>query len=215
MHPNIPALLRIPVFGALIVFSIIVLAVDGNLISKLSSSYSAYGSTFTVSAPSWTKLGVAVAVLTFISLIPLLAIDILRKGAPTSFVCVELGWLGFLWIMWLATAASTASEVNCGGVSGIPICDEAQAAEAFAFLAWMILMGYWIILLVYTIIAANNGQSGIWTTSVSEADFSASEKGTGGGQVYGGGPAYGAQQAYYPTQQPQMSGGSYPPLPNV
>jgi len=215
MHPNIPALLRIPVFGALIVFSIIVLAVDGNLISKLSSSYSVYGSTFTVSAPSWTKLGVAVAVLTFISLIPLLAIDILRKGAPTSFVCVELGWLGFLWIMWLATAASTASEVNCGGVSGIPICDEAQAAEAFAFLAWMILMGYWIILLVYTIIAANNGQSGIWTTSVSEADFSASEKGTGGGQVYGGGPAYGAQQAYYPTQQPQMSGGSYPPLPNV
>jgi len=215
MHPNIPALLRIPVFGALIVFSIIVLAVDGNLISKLSSSYSVYGSTFTVSAPSWTKLGVAVAVLTFISLIPLLAIDILRKGAPTSFVWVELGWLGFLWIMWLATAASTASEVNCGGVSGIPICDEAQAAEAFAFLAWMILMGYWIILLVYTIIAANNGQSGIWTTSVSEADFSASEKGTGGGQVYGGGPAYGAQQAYYPTQQPQMSGGSYPPLPNV
>jgi len=211
MHPNIPAILRVPVFGALIVFSIIVLAIDGNLISKLSYSYSNYGFSYAVAAPSWTKLGVAVGVLTFVSLIPLLVIDNLRKGAPTSFVCVELGWLGFLWIMWLATAASTASGVYCGGVSGIPVCDEAQAAEAFAFLGWLVLMGYWIILLAYTIIAMNNGQSGIWTTSVSEADFSAHEKRTGG-QVYDGGPA---QQAYYPTQQPQMSGGAYPPHPNV
>ena len=77
-------------------------------------------------------------------------------------------------------------------------------------------MGYWTILLVYTIIAANNGQSGIWTTSVSNADFNAREKRTEG-QVHDGGPAYGVQQqqAYYPAQQPQMSGGTYPPPPNV
>jgi len=74
-------------------------------------------------------------------------------------------------------------------------------------------MGYWSILLVYTIIAANNGQSGIWMTSVADADFSATEKRTGG-QVYDGGPAYGGQQGYS-AQQPQMSGGTYPPLPNV
>jgi len=74
-------------------------------------------------------------------------------------------------------------------------------------------MGYWSILLVYTIIAANNGQSGIWMTNVGDADFSAAEKRTGG-QVYDGRPAYGGQQGY-PTQQPQMSGGTYPPLPNV
>jgi len=74
----------------------------------------------------------------------------------------------------------------------------------------MALMAYWIILLVFAIIAANNGHSQIWTTGVTEADFSA-----------GGGPAGGIPQggAAYPAQQPQMTGATapvaYPPQPNV
>jgi len=72
-------------------------------------------------------------------------------------------------------------------------------------------MAYWIILLVFAIIAANNGHSQIWFTGVTEADFSA-----------GGGPAGGVPQGgeAYPAQQPQMTGATgpvvYPPgQPNV
>lgn len=83
-------------------------------------------------------------------------------------------------------------------------------------------MGYWVALLAFAIIAANNGQSDIWMTSVTDANFSAPGAGKMGGGVQGGGgggPMYGVpqqhpQQAYYPPQQ--MTGGTmYPPQPNV
>lgn len=57
------------------------------------------------------------------------AIDRSRKGAFTSMIAVEIGWLGrslfvsqeilpdifligFLWIMWLASAATTANTIG-------------------------------------------------------------------------------------------------------
>ena len=46
-------------------------AVDGHLISKLSYSFADYGYSYSITAPSWTKLGVAVSVLTFASCIPM------------------------------------------------------------------------------------------------------------------------------------------------
>jgi len=226
MHPNLPALVRIPVFGALLVFSLIVLGVDAHLISQ--ASFTILGVHYSL-APSWLKLGVAVAVITIVSLVAILVMDLLRKGAVTSFISVELGWLGVLWVLWLATAADTANGVQCSGViDGFDgsICGQAQAAEAFSFLAWLLLMAYWILLLVFAIIAATQGQPGIWMVNVADADFSAGSgaRGTGGGVQ--GGPAYGApaQQPYYAPQQQQqqlMTGASngatvtYPPHPNV
>jgi len=221
MHSNLPGLIRVPVFGAMILFSLIVLAIDGHLISKLSYSFSDFGYSYSISAPSWTKLGVAVSLLTFASCIPMLVIDFMRQGAPTSMIAVELGSLGFLWIMWLATAADTASNVQCStvvaGVVGNSICSEAQAAEAFSFLAWFTLMGYWGLLLVSAIIAMNNGNSGVWMSSVSTANFSGAAKpavGGNGGQMYAAGPGYGAQQPYYGAPQQQMAT-AYPPQSNV
>jgi len=213
MHPNIPALIRLPVFVFLIVCTLVVLGVDAHFVSENNKgvSYSAFGYTYTAhgSSPTFAKLGVATAVLTLVSVVPMFVIDFLREGAATSFVVVELAWLGFLWILWLATAADTADYGSCS--SGDSWCSQFQAAEAFSFLAWMALMAYWIILLVFAIIAVNNGQSQIWYTGVTEADFSA-----------GGGPAGGVPQGgeAYPVQQPQMTGATgpvvYPPgQPNV
>jgi hypothetical protein len=163
---------------------------------------------------TFAKLGVATAVLTLVSVVPMAVIDLLRKGAATSFVIVELAWLGFLWILWLATAADTADRFSNWGSwggcpSGIDLCSQYQAAEAFSFLAWLALMAYWIILFAFAIIAANNGHSQIWFTGVTEADFSA------GGSTAGGVPQGGVA---YPAQQPQMTGATmvYPPgQPNV
>jgi len=211
MHPNIPALVRLPVFVFLLVCTLIVLGVDGHLVSVENKNQKTYfGVKVDILDFTFAKLGVATAVLTLVSVLPMLVIDLLRKGAATSYVVVELAWLGFLWILWLATAADTANRFSTCP-SQISWCSEYQAAEAFSFLAWMALMAYWIILLVFAIIAVNNGQSQIWFTGVTEADFSA-----------GGGPAGGVPQggAAYPAQQPQMTGATgpmvYPPgQPNV
>jgi len=200
MHPNLPAVIRLPVFAFLTLCALVVLGVDAHFVNE-SNKYFAlshyYGSTF-----DFAKLGVATAVLTLITIVPMAVIDFLRKGAATSFVVVELGWLGFLWILWLATAADTANLLGTCP-SGFTFCSQYQAAEAFSFLAWLTLMAYWIILLAFSIIAMNNGQTQIWYTSVTEAEFST-----------GGGPAGGVPQGgvAYPAPQPQMTGPVvYPP----
>jgi len=212
MHPNLPGLLRVPVFAALLLFSLIVLGVDAHLISKLSFSFNEFGIHYSYSAPAWPKLGVATAVLTLVTLLPFLVIDFLRKGAPTSWVVTELGWLGFLWILWLATAADTANNVDCNASlfsSGDNICSEAQAAEAFSFLAWIALMAYWVLLLVSAVIAHNNGNSNIWRGGVADADFTAGSGAGAGASGYNGG---GVQQPVQHQQQMTgASGATYPP----
>lgn len=170
MHPNIPGLIRLPVFAALLVFALIVLGLDGHLVAKLHHTYDEGFFKVTINAPAWAKLGVATSVLTLVSLLPMLIIDFLRKGAPTSLVAVELVWLGFLWILWLATAADTANHVDCGGSSD-PICSQAQAAEAFSWLSWIVMTAYWAILLAFSFIAHSKGNSRIWTGPVTDSDF--------------------------------------------
>lgn len=129
-------------------------------------------------------------------------ISIARKGAVTSFIVVELPWLWFLWIMWVASAGNVASTVwigNCSLAKGIvaTICDETKAIEAFAFINWFMstfsyhlvrfpvqfltcffllffaVMAYTITLLIFTVMTHMRGHSGIWTSSVREADFDA------------------------------------------
>ena len=79
-------------------------------------------------------------------------------------------------------------------------------------------MGYWGLLLVSAIIATTNGNSGVWMSSVSTANFNGAKPAVGGGnnggQMYAAGPGYGAQQPYYGAPQQQMAT-AYPPHPNV
>lgn len=51
------------------------------------------------------------------------------------------------------------------------MCRSFQAIEAFAWLNWLILMGYAIALLVLAILAHNRGNQGIWRSSVRDTDF--------------------------------------------
>jgi len=219
MHPNIPGLVRLPVFITILVFAVIVLGLDANLVNKFSGSYSydLFGVQYNVSysAPTFAKLGVATSVITIASIVSMLVIDILRRGAPTSFIAVELGWLALLWVLWLATAADTASWGTCSVTSGPAgsYCSQFQAAEAFSFLSWILIKAYWVLLLAFTLFAAvHRRQSNIWFTSVSDADFTAEGAPAAGG-------AYGGQDApVYSPGQPQMSGagtGATYPLPDV
>jgi hypothetical protein len=216
MHPNIPGLIRLPVFVLLILLAFVVLGLDAYFVNEANKASSfdvlGYSVPTGIEIPTFAQLGVATSVLTIASLIPILIIDQLRKGAATSFVVVELAWLGFLWVLWLATAADTADFDACSKFS--TFCSKYHAAEAMSFLTWLLLMGYWIVLLVHTIIAVNNGQNRIWFTSVIDADFTA----VAGGGVAGGAPHGGAAFPAQPQQHQQMmtspatGPATYPPV---
>ncbi|KAF9507203.1 hypothetical protein BS47DRAFT_339624 [Hydnum rufescens UP504] len=160
---HIIALVRYPVFASLLLFSLIVLGIDGDLVSKLKG-----GCFLDIcdSTPSYPGLGVATAVLTFVSVAPLAIIDILRRGAFTSFIIVELGWFFFLWVLWLATFGDTAGGTGCNSsfADGINVCSEVRAVEAFSFLSWILLFAYWVALLVFSTIAFSKGNRKIWMT---------------------------------------------------
>ncbi|KAJ6493445.1 hypothetical protein C8R45DRAFT_900856 [Mycena sanguinolenta] len=200
------ALIRLVVLSTVLLFALIALGVAA---AFTSTSTSLIGVTYPFAA-----LGIATAVFTIVTVPPMIGLEILRPGSPTSMIIVEILWLGalnlitarFLSIMWLATGADTASNtIGCGSnaekqesafdkEAGVPtsetadgICSELEALEAFAFLNWIILMGYIGMLLVMSVMAATRKHTNVWTSSVANAPFSEPEKnssvpnaGTGG-----------------------------------
>ncbi|KAF8309159.1 hypothetical protein DL93DRAFT_2170588 [Clavulina sp. PMI_390] len=177
---NLPALSRLPVLTVTLMFSLIVLGLDANLQHKVPRvlddlNESAGYSYFPVEAPlSFARLGIATAVLTVLSLIP---IDLV--------------------------SAMEALEIN----DMASLCSQFRAAEAFSFLIWLILLSYWTLLLVFSVMGHIAGNKEVWTTGVSDVNFTS-----------GGGVA-----APPATRPPIVPGGramheipvSYPPPQNV
>ncbi|KAF5364124.1 hypothetical protein D9756_000965 [Leucocoprinus leucothites] len=182
---NLLPLIRIGVFGTVSLFSFIVLVMSAHILSMARITI------------DFAALGVAVAVLTLLTLPVMLFLGRIRSGALPSFIAVELGWTGFLWVMWLASAGTTASIngsggrcVDFGGAS--TLCGEVNAIEAFAFLNWLMLMGYFVVLLVFSFRAVQAGNNHIWTTSVNDANFE-------------GGHNHAVHQPAHTSQYPPMS----------
>jgi len=125
-------------------------------------------------------MGIATGVLTITTIPAMLIIDMVRKGAFTSMVLVELIWLGILWVLWLAQAGLSASAdvifaVGCPYSETLdPVnaeaCKEFAVIEAFSFLNWLALFGYWIAILVLSLMGAQRGNA-VFKSSVAEAPF--------------------------------------------
>ncbi|KAJ3571670.1 hypothetical protein NP233_g3598 [Leucocoprinus birnbaumii] len=160
-------LVRLVIFGIVSLFALIVMAMSAHI---LSLTHGVQGG-----SANFGGLGVAVGVLTLITLPPMIVIGRIRSGAMPTFIVVELGWIGFLWVLWLASAGTTASINGTGGNCASSnhlastVCGEVNAIEAFGFLNWLMLMAYWLVLLVFSIRGLQSGNSNIWTTSVDEA----------------------------------------------
>ncbi|KAJ7208801.1 hypothetical protein C8J57DRAFT_1402482 [Mycena rebaudengoi] len=195
--PAALSLVRLLAFSVVSVFSLITLGLAGSLIATTTKFDNVY---FVYAA-----LGVAVAVLTLLSVPTMLVLDIIRPGGPTSWIITELSILPFLSILWLATGANTAESspallfIYLGGCTSDPFfgtalgadtgaCQKTSAIEAFAFLNWIILMGYSGMVLVLALIAASRKQPAVWKSSVAELPSSApaaaqhSTSGSYGGQ---------------------------------
>ncbi|KAI0742310.1 hypothetical protein C8Q80DRAFT_899615 [Daedaleopsis nitida] len=131
---------------------------------------------------AWECLGIVTTILALVSLPCMLIIDLLRTGAFTSMIVVELAWLGFLGVMMLATggaAAASASNfwVQCSvwyPAAARTVCSETSAAAALGFLGFFPLCAYAFTLLVFSLVQAHRGNY-IWQRSVKEMQLQGSD----------------------------------------
>jgi len=165
------SLFRKFVFITCSVFSVIVIGIAADLTNlKTHLFYSVY----------WAfvqSLSVATAVLTLLTLPTMLIVELKWPQASvyTSMVVAELGWLFILWVLWVATA-SRSSAINiilsydCSVIYGGSGCTETQAIEAFAFINWLLLLGYSLAVLSFSVRSALNGRR-VWFVSVREVTW--------------------------------------------
>jgi hypothetical protein len=165
--------IRVVVLGVVCLFSALVL-IMGALVTNFTTSL--LGGYFTYAA-----FAIAISALTILTVPVLIVLSISRKGAFPSMVVVELSYLALLWILWLAVGGTIGNIpwINyCSSLSYYytgyeSACMETQAMAAFAFLNWLLLMFLDIFLLSLAIVQANRGNAGIWTSCVTDADYSA------------------------------------------
>ncbi|EMD40470.1 hypothetical protein CERSUDRAFT_111068 [Gelatoporia subvermispora B] len=160
-------------FGFTLFCALIALAMGGSVIS-VTGDKKHFDPPQTLSS---SAMAIAIGVLTMVTLLPMLIVDIFRTGAFTSMILVEQIWLNLLWVLWLTVGALGASDVTgfyegqCSTWSPAAVassCDETQAVAAFGFLACFALTGYTSLIMVFAIIRHSRGVP-IWRTSVKEA----------------------------------------------
>ncbi|KAJ7024663.1 hypothetical protein C8F04DRAFT_1131010 [Mycena alexandri] len=169
-------LIRVVVLSTSILLALIDMALAAAVTSTSTQSFGVYF--------PYAALAIAAAILTFLTLPAMIALEISRPGGPTSMIIVEISWLFFLSLLWLATGADAADFNSVGfwfacgrpelqGSVDIGACHEISAIEAFAFLNWIILLAYIGTLLVMSLAAASRKHTGVWTSSVANAPFGA------------------------------------------
>ncbi|KAJ7261465.1 hypothetical protein C8J57DRAFT_1134330 [Mycena rebaudengoi] len=222
--PAALTLVRVIAFSVVSVFSMITLGLAASLIDttiKFDNVYFIYA-TLAVAAAALTLISVPTMYTSFNPAGLLrsgppftrLVLDMLRPGSPSSGIVTELSIRPSLSILWLSTGANTAETgpallfLYLDGCTNDPFfgtslgaetgaCQKTSAIEAFAFLNWIILMGYSVMVLVLALIAVNRKQNGVWKSSVAELPSSA-PAGSYGGQpmqpaMYSTSGSYGGQ----------------------
>ncbi|KAJ3486638.1 hypothetical protein NLI96_g4107 [Meripilus lineatus] len=203
---------RLGVLGAVSFFALITLATSAAYISTtLSANLRVDGIRAwpQTSADPFAAFDLVVALFTLLTLPAMIAIDFFRKGAFTSMIMVEAGWLSFLWVMWLAAAGFTVSSISnllslCSvnpGVSNLQgACRNTQAAAAFGFLSWLTLMAYSGGILVLAFLSQQRGVQ-VWRSSVRDAKFNAFSSNV---------PPVNASGGYYASVSTNYDGQNYP-----
>jgi len=195
--------IRLGIFGLVSFFSIIVLGLGAHIVSVLAPAAAPF---------DFAGLGIAVSLLTLISLIPMLVLSFLDKVLWVNMVAVEIGWLGLLWVLWLATAALTNNDLAefvfgvCDFADNTLGCGEVLGFQALSWLNWVLLFKYTIVLIALTVFQHLRGNQ-VWMAPVYQVNFFAPPAGAPG-VVYEQKPGqYPQQPQQYPPQQPQQ----YPP----
>jgi len=211
---SIALIIRMVMFSIISLFSLFILGIDAHIASVLSQDG-------IVNAANVVTL--VIALLTLLTLPPLLAISIMRKGHIVNMIAIELGVMAVFWILWIAASATTTNQLllycDFGFGDTVLSCSEPLAVQAFAWLNWVIITKYILILLILAILQHVRGNP-IWTRPVTNVDLFAPrvmvatgpvfDQKTGGYVVQQPGqyPLQGQHTGVYTPQQTQMG---YPP----
>ncbi|KAG5340889.1 hypothetical protein E4T56_gene8201 [Termitomyces sp. T112] len=158
-------------------------------------------------------VAIVAGILTVLTLPVMLVVGLIRRGAFTSMIAVELSTLTVLWVLFLTVGALTAQwnkilyPFGCGDTFDLNInqqgwCREFLAIMGSSFVVWIVLLLYTVTLLVMALIGKSNGHT-VWTVSVEEA-FPNVQNGNGLSQPAGDPVYLAAPGAYPPMQQDPM-----------
>ncbi|KAF8680997.1 hypothetical protein RHS04_03473 [Rhizoctonia solani] len=146
--------LRLVSYATVLVFSIIVLGMSGHFVTLLQLG-------FFIEYVSASLCSLAVSVITWGTMLPILLVSAFRRGSFLSWVAVELGTCGLLWVLWLVDLAV------------IRVCRQHWAVQAFSWLNWVILSAYITWVVVLAVKAKSKGQS-VWTMEIRDLSTAAS-----------------------------------------
>ncbi|CAE6533778.1 unnamed protein product [Rhizoctonia solani] len=197
--------LRLASFATVLAFSLIVLGISGYWVSQLQGVATSFATS--------SSFSLAVSVITWAFMFPILLVSALRRGSFLSWVAIELGICGFLWVLWLASASYTTSmsagvTLNCDlalTTEAESVCRQYQAIQAFSWLNWLIpeaesvcrqyqaIQAFswlnWLILFAYIVIAvifavkAMNKGQSVWTMEITDLAAAASGSATDGSTI--------------------------------
>lgn len=148
-------------FGLLIFFGII----EGAITSWLVSQYNRQNNYPNNSFRDRLKFGVFTSWWTVALGAVYLGLFLSGVGGVVSSVASHGAWLFLTWLFWLATAASITAMLGGGrrcGVDGFTYCNQVVAAEAFAWIEWILIsvMLIFVILLGFRSIRRGDRMSG-------------------------------------------------------
>jgi len=190
MAQSLIYLVRLGLLSTVLLFSVIVFGISANLIHLDNEFFDGF-----IATPAFTGFALFVSIVTFITVIPLLVFDILKKGTALSLVFVELIWTALLGIFWLASAADTTTwgwfwgscdfagddDIAVGDVGDgtgtletvnfSSICHQYQALQAFSWLNWLILWGWLGVVFVLSIISLSRGNKRVFLSPTTETDY--------------------------------------------
>ncbi|KAG2141003.1 hypothetical protein DEU56DRAFT_796599 [Suillus clintonianus] len=139
---------RIFILSFTLILAIVVLGISAHLIAIRPTDYWRFAA-----------LAVAVSSLTILTfpLFIILAFSVTRQGKH-GVIVAEAMWSTIMWILWLSTGANSTRAARrtffsgaCGVFTfyGSKTCNEFKTVEAFAYIIFIILLGYTIGLMVY------------------------------------------------------------------
>jgi len=173
---------RFVVFGVVLLFSLVELGLCANEIRITENGvFIDNGFEILMLSPfyfTFAAFGLATSVLTIAFMVPIIIVDLLRKGAFTSMIIVELVWTAVLWLLWLASAAeSTAVGIFhvCNFEDGhlTTLCHQYPAIQGLAYFNWILLFGWWLTLLFLAIMMKRSTpDKTVWRKSIADADLS-------------------------------------------
>jgi len=185
-HPpsmSFVSILRIAVLSIALVLSIVLLGLGATLYNKIfdiATDVFVYRPLYIIASSAGTILVIPT----------LLIVDLLRSGAFTSMIVVELSVLLVLWVLWFVIAGiakSTFDALYDGSCTLIEYyfsrhsattCQTISAISPLAFSIAVLLLAYSVFLLICSIIASSRGQK-VWLNSVQHTVFFGSAKSKG------------------------------------